>query len=298
MERRAEQDDGNRVVGDIDRSVIDLIDRALAEDVGDGDVTSSLLQPVGLPGHGRFLAKQQLIVCGMNIAAAVIQRVDAESKIETICHDGDRVDSGTVLGHVEGRFASLLMAERTALNFLVHLSGIATLTARFVERVAGTRANIFDTRKTTPGLRLLEKYAVKTGGGCNHRIGLYDAILIKNNHIAACDGDIEGLISRARNFQGATSFVEVEVETLDQVKRAVRSEPDIIMLDNMKLEQVRQARELIPSTIEVEVSGNVCLDNVREIALCGVDRISIGALTHSAPAADISLNLFPRTRRD
>lgn len=282
----------------IEQSIRDLIDRALAEDVGSGDVTSSLVQPINLPGHGWFLAKQQLVVCGLDIAAAVMQRVDAENRFENVFHDGDRVDHGTELGRVEGPFVSLLIAERTALNLLTHLSGIATLTARFVERIAGTTANIYDTRKTTPGLRLLEKYAVKTGGGCNHRIGLFDAILIKNNHIAACGGDIEGLISRARNYSGKTSFIDVEVETLDQVRRAVRATPDIIMLDNMRMEQIRQARELIPETIEVEVSGNVNLDNVRDIALCGVDRISIGALTHSAPAADISLNLFPRTRCD
>jgi nicotinate-nucleotide pyrophosphorylase (carboxylating) len=273
--------------------LVDLLQRALKEDVGSGDLTTMILVSRDLQGQGEFIAKQELVVCGLPVVSRVFALVDPEIRIDHFVGDGDRLKSGDILAKVSGRFASLLTAERTALNFLTHLSGIATLTSRFAALLAGTTAGIYDTRKTIPGLRHLEKYAVIVGGGRNHRIGLYDGILIKNNHLTACQGRIADAVGKSRLKAPPGVFIEVEVESLDQVREAVAARPDIIMLDNMNLETIRQAREMIPITIQVEVSGNVRLETVEQIAGCRVDRISAGALTHSAPAADISLHIFP-----
>jgi len=275
-----------------DSGINKVIENALEEDIGPGDITTETLINQELEGSGNFIAKQDMIVCGVPVAEKVLKKIDENCSVLTKCPEGKHIKKGTIIAHVEGKYGKLLTAERTALNFLTHLSGIATLVSEFVSLTAETGAGIYDTRKTLPGLRMLEKYAVAMGGGKNHRIGLYDAILIKNNHLAACL-DIPDMIHQARENASGASFVEVEVETLDQVKAAVKAGPDIIMLDNMDIPMIRKSRELIPETIEVEVSGNVSKKNVRQIAECRVTRISIGALTHSAPSADISLHLFP-----
>lgn len=275
-----------------DKWVSELIDRALDEDIGSGDITTELLIDSNMKATGKFYAKQDLIVCGLPIAAEVIKRVDARSNIKILKSEGEKISKGVTLATVQGYYGSLLTSERVALNFLTHLSGIATFTNQFVIEAGGTKAGIYDTRKTIPGLRQLEKYAVKTGGGCNHRIGLYDGILIKNNHIST-GKTISELVSKARKNAPPDVFIEVEVETLEQVKEAVVAHPDIIMLDNMNVGLIEQARKLIPNSIEVEVSGNVTLSRIKEISLTGVTRISIGAITHSAQTADISLSLSP-----
>ncbi|MBN2382779.1 carboxylating nicotinate-nucleotide diphosphorylase [bacterium] len=275
-----------------DATTLHVIECALAEDIGAGDVTTRHLVPDDLLGRGHFLAKQDLVLCGLGLVEFILERVDGRISFMPELEDGIPVPAGTRFGRLTGPFGSLLTAERTVLNFLTHLSGIATLTAQYVNRVEGTSAKIYDTRKTMPGLRLLEKYAVAAGGGQNHRIGLFDAILIKNNHLAT-GKSIGQLVKEAKERALGAAFIEVEVGNMSQVSEAVAAGPDIIMLDNMDLEQIEQARAIIPARIAIEVSGNVTLETVREIARCGVDRISVGALTHSAPAADLSLRIQP-----
>lgn len=265
----------------------------LAEDVGRGDITTEAVVLPGVRARGRFIAKQDLIVAGLEVADAVFAVLDSSVEIEAFVTDGDRVRAGEVFARVEGPAEVLLMAERTALNLLQHLSGIATLTRAFVEAVAGTRAQIVDTRKTLPGLRQLQKYAVLVGGGRNHRFGLDDGVLIKDNHIALA-GSVSTAIERARRHAGHMHKIEVEVSTMDDLREAIEARADIILLDNMSPEMVHEAvrliREQAPDVL-VEASGGITLENVRAYAEAGVDFISIGALTHSAPAADISLKL-------
>jgi nicotinate-nucleotide pyrophosphorylase (carboxylating) len=265
----------------------------LAEDVGRGDITTEAVVLPGVRARGRFIAKQDLIVAGLEVADAVFAVLDSSVEIEAFVTDGDRVRAGEVFARVEGPAEVLLMAERTALNLLQHLSGIATLTRAFVEAVAGTRAQIVDTRKTLPGLRQLQKYAVLVGGGRNHRFGLDDGVLIKDNHIALA-GSVRTAIERARRHAGHMHKIEVEVSTMDDLREAIEARADIILLDNMSPEMVHEAvrliRERAPDVL-VEASGGITLENVRAYAEAGVDFISIGALTHSAPAADISLKL-------
>ncbi len=265
----------------------------LAEDVGRGDITTEAVVLPGVRARGRFIAKQDLIVAGLEVADAVFAVLDSSVEIEAFVTDGDRVRAGEVFARVEGPAEVLLTAERTALNLLQHLSGIATLTRAFVEAVAGTRAQIVDTRKTLPGLRLLQKYAVLVGGGRNHRFGLDDGILIKDNHIALAGG-VRMAIERARRYAGHMHKIEVEVSNMDDLREAIEARADIILLDNMPPEMVREAvrliRERAPDVL-VEASGGITLENVRAYAEAGVDLISIGALTHSAPAADISFKL-------
>lgn len=276
----------------VDPTIGSIIERALNEDIGSIDLTTANLVPPDLMGTAFFLAKQDIVLCGLSLAFEVMKKVDNRITWKEEYHDGDRINSGTTVATVSGPYGSLLTAERTALNFLTHLSGIATLTAKFVEKTYGTSASIYDTRKTIPGLRILEKYAVAAGGGANHRFGLYDAVLIKNNHLAT-GKTITQLVAEARGRSPQAKFIEVEVETIDQVREAVNVKPDIIMLDNMEISNIRLSRSIIPHTIEVEVSGRVSLESVKAIADCGVNRISVGALTHSAPAADLSLRIIP-----
>ena len=265
----------------------------LAEDVGRGDITTEAVVLPGVRARGRFIAKQELVVAGLEVADAVFAVLDSSVEIEAFVTDGDRVRAGEVFARVDGPAEVLLMAERTALNLLQHLSGIATLTRAFVEAIAGTRAQIVDTRKTLPGLRMLQKYAVLVGGGRNHRFGLDDGILIKDNHIALA-GSVRTAIERARKHAGHMHKIEVEVSTMDDLREALEARADIIQLDNMSPELVREAvrliREQAPDVL-VEASGGITLEHVRAYAEAGVDFISIGALTHSAPAADISLKL-------
>ncbi len=270
-----------------------LAEDFLAEDLGRGDVTTEAVVLPGVRARGRFLAKQDLVVAGLEIADAVFAVLDSSVEIEAFVTDGDRVRAGEVFARVEGPADVLLAAERTALNLLQHLSGIATLTRAFVEAVAGTRAQIVDTRKTLPGLRMLQKYAVAVGGGRNHRFGLDDGVLIKDNHIALAGG-VRTAVERARRQLGHKYKIEVEVSTLEDLQEALQAHADVILLDNMPPEMVREAvrraREYAPDVL-LEASGGITLENVRAYAEAGVDLISIGALTHSAPAADISLKV-------
>ncbi|MDW8256562.1 MAG: carboxylating nicotinate-nucleotide diphosphorylase [Acidobacteriota bacterium] len=266
----------------------------LAEDVGRGDITTEAVVLPGVRARGRFIAKQDLVVAGLEVADAVFAVLDSSVEIEAFVTDGDRVRAGDVFARVEGPAEVLLAAERTALNLLQHLSGIATLTRAFVEAVAGTRAQIVDTRKTLPGLRMLQKYAVVVGGGRNHRFGLDDGVLIKDNHITALAGSVRTAVERARKYAGHMHKIEVEVSNMEDLQEALDARADIILLDNMSPEEVREAvrliRERAPEVL-VEASGGITLENVRAYAEAGVDFISIGALTHSAPAADISMKL-------
>ena len=285
-----------------------IVDCALAEDLGKGDVTTEALIPGDQQGTGFIVAKKEGILAGTGAAKQVFHRVDPELRVEILLKDRARVKPGGKVAKVSGSIASILKAERIALNFLQRLSGIASETNRYVERVEGLPVRIMDTRKTTPGLRSLEKYAVRVGGGENHRMSLGDGILIKDNHLAALRSqglNIKEIIARARqnaplslrgekrrsNLQARQTQVEVEVGTVSEALEAVEAGADIVMLDNMNLEDMRKAAKSIYGHALIEASGGITLDNVRAVAEAGVDFISIGALTHSARALDISLEL-------
>ena len=271
--------------------IIDTVRRALAEDIGTGDLTTLLTVPEGAVAMGSLLAKQAGVVAGLPVAAQVFVQVDPALAVEFTAEEGQYVEAGETLMAVRGSARSILTAERVALNFLQRLSGIATKTARFVALVEGAKARIVDTRKTTPGLRALEKYAVRVGGGFNHRFGLYDAILIKDNHIQAAGG-ITPAVQAAYAQAPHTMTVTVECDTLAQVEEAIAAGVDIVLLDNMSLDMLRQAVELLDGQAAAEASGGVNEETVTAIAQTGVDIISVGALTHSAVALDISLDLI------
>jgi nicotinate-nucleotide pyrophosphorylase (carboxylating) len=265
----------------------------LKEDLGRGDITTQAVVRGGVRARGRFLAKQDFVLCGLEIAEAVFSSLDGSIQLESRVYDGDQIQSGTEFARIEGPATALLTGERTALNLLQRLSGVATLTRTYVDLISGTAAKIVDTRKTTPGLRLLEKYAVRVGGGQNHRFGLDDGVLIKDNHIAL-GGGIRKAVEAARRTVPHLMKIEVEVSNQSQLREALAARADAIMLDNMSLDEIRQAvkmiREEAPGVI-IEASGGVSLDTVAELARCEVDLISVGAITHSAPAVDISLKL-------
>jgi len=269
---------------------------ALAEDLASGDITTDLLVPSELEGKASILVKRNGVLAGMDVAKEVFRQVDPSLHFKALVRDGAKVRKGDVVATVEGKVASILRAERTALNFLQHLSGIATETARYVDAVLGTKAIITDTRKTIPGLRLLEKYAVRAGGGRNHRLNLGDGVLIKDNHLAALRSSGVGLgeaVKQARERVPRTMKIEVEVESIEQAREALSAGADIIMLDNMNLKDMRRVVELVQGRALLEASGGITLDNVRSVAEAGVDLISVGALTHSAKALDISLEVEP-----
>lgn len=268
-----------------------IIDLALAEDAGAGDVTTRVTISADVQARGRFIVKAEGVVSGLPVAGSVFRRVDPTVAFDPLVADGAQVKPGATIAQVAGPAPSLLMAERVALNLLQQLSGVATVTAHYVAAVAGTRARIVDTRKTTPGLRLLEKAAVRAGGGYNHRIGLADGVLIKDNHLAAVGGPdrVTRAVRLARAAAPHTLRIEVEVTTLEEVAEAVAAGADVILLDNMDVPTLRQAVALIDGRALVEASGGITLDTVRTVAETGVDLISVGALTHSAPALDISL---------
>ncbi|MEW6030646.1 MAG: carboxylating nicotinate-nucleotide diphosphorylase [Chloroflexota bacterium] len=268
--------------------ILDSIRRALAEDIGTGDATTNAIVPPDATMKGRIIAKQDGIIAGLDVARAAYQLLDSNVDFRAQTEDGSRVTKGLVLALASGRTSSLLTAERTALNFLGRMSGIATLTCQFVDAVAGTRAIILDTRKTAPGLRLVDKLAVKLGGGGNHRIGLYDMILIKDNHIDFAGG-IEEAVRRARASNSGLP-IEVEARTLDDVKVALDLGVERILLDNMSVKMMAEAVTLTDGRAKLEASGNVTLETVRAIAETGVDFISVGALTHSAKAFDVSFD--------
>ena len=274
--------------------VMSAIGEFLAEDIGRGDITTTATVPTETRGLGRFLAKEELVLCGLDVAEAVFFHLDPDgSEIETTHSDGDRISAGTVFATLKGFADVLLVGERTALNLIQRMSGIATLTRQYVEAVDGTRASIVDTRKTTPGLRMLEKYAVTVGGGKNHRMGLDDGVLIKDNHIALAGGITEA-VSAAKSRVGHLHKIEVEITNWAQLREAIEAGAEIIMLDNQTPEEaaklVQMARGLNPSVL-IEASGGMDLDRVRSYADAGVDLISVGRLTHSARAVDISFKI-------
>lgn len=267
-----------------------IIRNALAEDIHTGDITSLALQLGSRQISGFLKAKEEMVVCGLDLARQTLAAVDDSLKFESILSDGDTASPGDIIARFSGDATLLLQGERVALNLMQRMSGIATLTSRFVQAVKGTKARIVDTRKTTPGLRVLEKYSVRVGGGINHRTGLYDGVLIKENHIAAAGG-ISEAIKRVRSYIPHTLKIEIETETLSEVQEALLAGADIIMLDNMSCEMMREAVAMIDGKALTEASGGVNLSTVRVIAETGVDIISVGALTHSAPAMDISMLL-------
>ena len=275
--------------------VLQHVRAALAEDVGDGDVTTLATVPETMTARAAMKAREELVVCGLSFAEAAFRELSADTHVTCAVADGARVALGARLLEVEGSACALLAAERVALNFVQRLSGVATLAARFVEAVAGTGAVILDTRKTTPGWRELEKYAVRCGGAQNHRLGLWDMVLIKDNHLAALrearPNAIAAAVERARLIYPALK-VEVEADTLEQVRQAAGTGADIILLDNMTPEQLREAVRLVSGRAKTEASGGVNLQTVRAIAETGVDFISVGAMTHSARAVDIGLDFF------
>jgi nicotinate-nucleotide pyrophosphorylase (carboxylating) len=270
---------------------------ALAEDVSHGDVTSSALFPKPVRARGTIVAHQSITVAGVAVAKQTFYSVDASLKVIRAAKDGANVRRNHTVLVIEGDARSLLMAERVALNFLQHLSGIATLTAKFCEAVRGRHVKILDTRKTTPGLRALEKWAVTLGGGHNHRFSLGDGVLIKDNHLELAGHDVASAYRLARKRAPRGLKIEVEAKTLGEVRAALDGKADTILLDNMTVPAIKRAIKLIKHRAAVEVSGGVTLANVRKIAAAGPDRISIGALTHSAPAADLSMDIVPLRRR-
>ena len=267
-----------------------LIKQALIEDIGNGDLTTNALIPDTLESSATMVAKADGIVAGMEVAAAVFQFLSPQVVWNPLAKDGDKIARGTLLVEMRGPFRALLSGERLALNFLQRMSGIATMTSLFVAQTAEFGTKILDTRKTVPGLRLLDKYAVKAGGGENHRIGLYDMVLIKDNHIKVAGG-IRKAVEQIRSQVPANIQIEVETTTLEEVLEALSMTVDIIMLDNMSNDLMKECVALINHRAKVEASGNMNLERVREVAATGVDFISIGALTHSVMALDISMNI-------
>jgi nicotinate-nucleotide pyrophosphorylase (carboxylating) len=271
--------------------VAEAVRRALAEDLGRaGDITSAAIIPAGTMAKAALVARRPGVIAGMPLAAHAFAEMDPAVEFDVKVKDGTTVAAGTNLATISGSAHAILAAERTALNFVGHLSGVASATAAFVEAVKGTDARITCTRKTTPGLRALEKYAVRCGGGSNHRFGLDDAVLIKDNHIAIAGGTA-GAIERARAAVGHLVKLEVEVDTLGQLREALAAKPDAVLLDNMSLTDLAEAVRMVAGSVATEASGGVTIDRVRAIAETGVDYISSGWITHSAPALDVALDI-------
>lgn len=268
-----------------------LIDLAFAEDIGDGDHTTLCCIPAEAEGQSKLLIKEEGILAGMRIALEIFHRFDPMLRVETFMKDGDRVKPGDVPMIVSGKVRSLLQTERLMLNVMQRMSGIATMTDKYVQRLAGTKTRVLDTRKTTPGMRMLEKEAVKIGGGVNHRIGLFDMILLKDNHVDFCGG-IDNALNRCEAYQkekGLNLKVEIECRTFDEIRQVMANgKAHRIMLDNFSVDDTRKAVELIDGRFETESSGGITFDTIRDYALCGVDFVSVGALTHSVKGLDIS----------
>jgi len=287
----------NELYLDIDQIEV-LVRLAIQEDIGSGDVTSRLVVPPEARAHGVFVAKHDGVIAGLPVLPVVFSAIDCSLVFTPLVSDGTEVQVGMRLAEVTGSAASILSSERVSLNFLQRLSGIATLTRRYVNKVRGTRTKILDTRKTTPGWRQLEKYAVRVGGGTNHRMGLYDQVLIKDNHLELSGRQpITEAVRRAQAGRPEGVLIEVEAENIPQVEEALAAGADIIMLDNMPVEMMERAVKMIRSSSEnpprIEASGNVSLGTVLAIAQTGVDCISVGELTHSADSLDIALDLYP-----
>ena len=275
-----------------------IIDLALAEDTGGGDITSRILLPADLAGRADIMAKEEGILAGGDIARLVFVRVEPSLEVELLIPDGEGLKAGDKVATIGGNVAGILKAERVALNFLSRLSGVASETARYVARVKGFATIIADTRKTAPGMRLLDKYAVRIGGGQNHRLHLGDGVLIKDTHITALRAlgmSLTGIIARAKKNAPEGLKIEIEVNTIAEAIEAANAGADIVLLDNMSPDQIKRVVELMPAKVKTEASGGITLDNVRTVALAGVDTISVGAITHSAKALDFSLELEPET---
>lgn len=274
----------------MEKEILKIIKNALTEDIGRGDITTKATVNPTKKGSALALAKDDFIVAGIHVFEKTFKCIDKTIKVKKIFHDGCMAKKGDLIATVSGRLSSILMAERVALNLFQRMCGIATLASKYVKAVQGTRARILDTRKTAPGLRVLDKMAVRIGGGCNHRIGLYDGVLIKDNHIEAA-GSITSAVKKLRQLTGQRMKIEVETKNIQEVKEALACGVDIIMLDNMSIYAMKKSVGLIDGRALVEASGNVSLNNVAAIAATGVDFISVGKLTHSVQAADISLKI-------
>jgi nicotinate-nucleotide pyrophosphorylase (carboxylating) len=275
-----------------------IIELALAEDLGQGDVTSEILIPLDLVGKAYILVKEEGVIAGLEVAEKVFRRVDPTLKVEILIKDGAKVKAGDITANVSGAVISILEAERTAINFVQKLSGVATATAKYVARVQGLKTNIVDTRKTTPGMRLLEKYAVRMGGGKNHRLHLGDGILIKDNHLVALRAmglSLKEIVAKAKKNAPKGIRVEVETTSLQEALDAAGAGADMILLDNMPPEEMKRVVSMLPRHVKTEASGGITLENVRAAALSGVDVISVGALTHSTKALNVSLELESQT---
>jgi len=277
----------------IDLTLInDTLLAALREDIGSGDITSRAVIPSNARARARYTSKQSLVVAGIPVAQEIVRLVDAAVDFKVLEFEGAPVTPGTPIAEIRGSARSILTAERTSLNLLQRMCGIATLTRQYVDRIQGTRARIVDTRKTVPGLRVLDKYAVTCGGGMNHRMGLFDGVLIKNNHLAF-HGSVEKAVHAARTHLGHLVKIEVEVRNFEELNTALNSGADVILLDNFNPEKTRQAVKIVAGRVPLESSGGITLETVREFAEAGVDYISIGALTHSVAAVDIHLRITP-----
>ena len=268
-----------------------IIDSALEEDLGPGDITTEALVDLSVNGEARLIAKEEIILAGIGVFSRVFSRLDPEIVVETKYRDGEAVSNGEDIGMVKGSMRGILSGERTALNFLQRLSGIATLTRKYVERTDSSKVRVIDTRKTTPGLRILEKYAVRRGGGFNHRFGLFDGILIKDNHIAVA-GSIAKALARIKGRVPHTLRIEVEVEDIKGVEEAIGAGADAILLDNMSLKEMREAVSIAGGRVLLEASGGITLESIEEVSKIGIDLISVGAITHSARSVDISLEVI------
>lgn len=275
----------------LDSLIVDLVRRALEEDIGPGDVTTEALIDRESTSRAEIVANEALVVAGLNVAAKVFEILDGSVDFRKVVEDGQELSPGERMAQIAGSTRSLLMAERTALNFLQRMSGIATYARKFVRASKG-KVKIVDTRKTAPGLRVLDKYAVRVGGAFNHRMGLYDGVLVKDNHIAVCGGITEA-VRRAKAGVPHTMKIEVEVESVEQTKEAIEAGADAVLLDNMNIEQIKEAVRLAKGRVLLEVSGGIGLSDIAEVAFTGVDIVSVGALTHSAPSVDISMTLIP-----
>jgi nicotinate-nucleotide pyrophosphorylase (carboxylating) len=277
-----------------EKQVYSLVDLALREDLGRGDITTDSLIPAEIEGKAFILIKADGVLAGGGITEIVFHRVDPKLKVELLEKDGTTVKSGDIAGYISGKVTSILKGERVALNFLQRLSGVASLTAKYVAEIQGTNAGIYDTRKTTPGFRFLEKYAVRMGGGHNHRLDLGDFMLIKDNHIAILRRQgltLAQIVGKAKKAVPAGMKVEIETTTVEDAVEAARAGADIVMFDNMSPQEMKRGVAMMPAGVETEASGGITLANLRQVAQSGVDIISIGALTHSAQVLDISLEL-------
>jgi nicotinate-nucleotide pyrophosphorylase (carboxylating) len=270
-----------------------IIDNALAEDLGPGDLTTEALIDPSIRGKARLVSREEMVLAGIEVFGRVFSRLDPDIELVWNFQDGDVVAAGRDIGVVEGFLRGILSAERTALNFLQHLSGIATLTKRYVDKADPSRVRIVDTRKTTPGLRILEKYAVRAGGAYNHRLGLFDGVLIKDNHIAAA-GSISKAVEQIRANVPHTVKIEVEVDDLKGLEEAMRVRADAVLLDNMSINEIKEAVSIAEGRVLLEASGGITLETIGEVAQTGVNLISVGALTHSARSVDISLEIIEK----